>query len=202
MAGEEEIFRALNAGSHPALDVLALLLDFTALLYVLLLYAVVLWFRGRRTLAFDLAVALLAVLVVTEALKFAIGRPRPADVYQDVRLLALPFLPDRFDPAFPSGHTSRAFVFALLVGLHERRWLPWLLPYAALVGWARIYEGAHYPTDILGGAALGIAMGLLFWKFDTWPPYGAFRTRLVGRWLSPGPAALSGSRSSPPLTLR
>ena len=150
MAGEEEIFRALNAGSHPALDVLALLLDFTALLYVLLLYAVVLWFRGRRTLAFDLAVALLAVLV----------------------------------------------------GLHERRWLPWLLPYAALVGWARIYEGAHYPTDILGGAALGIAMGLLFWKFDTWPPYGAFRTRLVGRWLSPGPAALSGSRSSPPPTPR
>lgn len=203
MAGEEDLFCALNAGSaNPALDGLALLFDFAAIVYVMLAYAGVLWYRGRRALAFDVVVALLIVVVVTETLKFAIGRPRPEAVYSCVRIVALPYLPDRFDPAFPSAHTSRAFAFALLVGLHERGWLRWLLPYAALVGWARIYEGAHYPTDVLGGAAVGLAFGLVFWKMDSWPPYMRLRSRLVGRWLSPGRGARSGSRSSQPPTPR
>ncbi len=198
MAGEEDLFRALNgAGANPALDAVALLLDVSALLYVVLLWAAPLWASRRRALAFDFALAILVVLVVTEALKFAIGRPRPAEAYANVRLLSPAFAVDVRDPAFPSGHTSRAFALAAVLGLRERRWMPVLLPYAALVGLARVYEGAHYPTDVLAGAVLGFAIGALFWALDTRPGYVAFRARLIGRWLSPGLGGRSGS-SSPP----
>lgn len=199
MAFEDDLFRALNSGSaNPALDALALGLDFSALFFVMALYAIPLWIRGRRTLAFDYLLALVAVAVVTEILKFAFDRPRPAEFYSEVRVLSLPFLSEFVDPAFPSGHTSRAFVFAVLLGLHVRRRFPLLILYAILVGWARIYEGVHYPSDILGGAAVGIAFAFLFWKLDAWPRYGSLRTRIIGRWLSPARGAHSESNSSPP----
>ncbi len=198
MAGEEDLFRALNgAGSNPALDGAALLLDVSALLYIILLWALPLWIVRRRALAFDFVLATLVTVVVVEVLKFAIGRPRPVDVYPDVHVLT-PWLPSEIaDPAFPSGHTARAFVFAILLGLHGRKWLAGLIPYAVLVGLARVYEGAHYPSDVLAGAIVGTLLGVLFWKLDTVPRYVRLRERLVGRWLSPGPGARAGSTSPP-----
>ena len=134
MAGEEDLFRALNgAGSNPALDAVALALDVSAAVYVIVLWALHLWFVKRRALAYDFLLALLVTVVVTEVLKFAIGRPRPEDTYVNVNILKPALFPDLTDPAFPSGHTSRAFVFASVVGLHERKWLVGLLAYAVLV---------------------------------------------------------------------
>ena len=197
-AVEEGLFRALNgAGSNPALDAAALLLDVSALAYIIVLWAAQLWWVRRRALAFDFVLALVVSIVVVEALKFAIGRSRPIDVYPGVHVLAPLFPSEVWDPAFPSGHTARAFVFAILLGLHERKWLPGLVPYAILVGLARVYEGAHYPSDVLGGAVAGIGFGVLFWKLDTVPAYVRLRERLIGRWLSPGPGARGGSTSPP-----
>ena len=196
MAGEEDVFRALyGAGSNPALDAIALLLDVSAALYVIGVWAAHLWLVKRRALAYDFLVALLVTVAVTEVLKFAIGRPRPVDVYANVTVLKPALFPDFTDPSFPSGHTSRAFVFAVLLGLHERKWLLGLLPYAVLVGLARVYEGAHYPSDVLGGAVVGLALGVVFWRMDRWGPWGRLRGRLIGRWLSPAPREPSGSSS-------
>ncbi len=61
---------------------------------------------------------------------------------------------------FPSGHTTTAFALAavLHVLLPGRwRWVPWVL--AVAVGAARMYVGAHFPMDVVAGAALGIAVG-------------------------------------------
>src|SRR3989304_5067241 len=75
---EEGLFRALNgAGSNPALDAAALLLDVSALAYIIALWAVQLWWVRRRALAFDLVVALALSTVVVQALKCAIGPSRP-----------------------------------------------------------------------------------------------------------------------------
>ncbi len=184
MAGEEDLFRALNgAGSNPALDAVALALDVSAAVYVIVLWAAHLWLVKRRTLAYDFLLALLVTVVVTEVLKFAIGRPRPEDTYVNVKILKPALFPDLTDPAFPSGHTSRAFVFATLLSAHQRKWIVALLPYAVLVGLGRVYEGAHYPSDILGGAIVGIGIGIVFWKMDRLPWYAGLRLRLIGRWL-------------------
>ncbi len=200
MAGECDLFHAMNgATSSPALDAVALALDVSALLYVIVLWAAPLWLARRRALAFDFILALLVTVAVTEIIKFAVLRDRPVTACIDapVYLLKPALFPDVSDPSFPSGHTSRAFVFAALLGLHRRRWLLGLLPYATLVGLARVYEGAHFPSDILGGAVTGIAFGVLFWKLDAVPRYVRFRERLIGRWLSPGPGAHGGSTSPP-----
>ena len=78
MAGEEAeagLFHLLNgAGSNPALDAVALLLDISAALYVIIWWAAQLWVVKKRSLAFDYLVALLITVAVTEGLKFAIGR--------------------------------------------------------------------------------------------------------------------------------
>jgi membrane-associated phospholipid phosphatase len=195
---EQGLFRALNgAGSNPLLDSVAVLLDISAALYVIILWTAPLWVVRRRALAFDFLLAIIVTVAVTEALKFAIGRSRPEDVYglANVHILRPPLFPDFTDPSFPSGHTSRAFVLATLLGLQRRKWLPFLVPYAFVAGLARVYEGVHYPSDILGGAIVGLAIGVAFWKLDTWPPYIRLREKLIGRWLSPAPGGRGGSRS-------
>jgi membrane-associated phospholipid phosphatase len=61
---------------------------------------------------------------------------------------------------FPSGHTTTAFALAAVLHplLPRRwRWVPWAV--AVAVGVARMYVGAHFPMDVLGGAALGVAIG-------------------------------------------
>jgi len=61
---------------------------------------------------------------------------------------------------FASGHTSVAFAFAAVVSWWlPRRWRPLAWTLAAAVGLARVYVGVHYPLDVLGGAALGTALG-------------------------------------------
>jgi membrane-associated phospholipid phosphatase len=68
--------------------------------------------------------------------------------------------------SFPSGHTLSAFAVAtlLVVGLRLRGWrLAGVGVLAACVGLSRVAVGAHWPFDVLGGAALGAACGVCGW---------------------------------------
>ncbi|HEU5479945.1 MAG TPA: phosphatase PAP2 family protein, partial [Candidatus Tumulicola sp.] len=61
---------------------------------------------------------------------------------------------------FPSGHTAVAFaVAAALAPDLPRPVRPFVWLLAVIVGFARVYVGAHFPLDVLGGAALGYAIG-------------------------------------------
>ncbi|MCD0452323.1 phosphatase PAP2 family protein [Actinocorallia sp. API 0066] len=65
-------------------------------------------------------------------------------------------------PSFPSGHTASAVAFAAGVAMEARRGVA--LPVAGLaaaVGFSRVYTGAHYPGDVLAGAASGLAAALV-----------------------------------------
>lgn len=76
---------------------------------------------------------------------------------EQVRFMAVP--PDG-SYAFPSGHTQNAAVLWSYLAGHYRRW-PLIVAAVILiplVGLSRIYRGAHWPVDVLGGMAIGIGL--------------------------------------------
>lgn len=98
--------------------------------------------------------------IADQVLKHLVGRARP-------RLLRLDG-PFHFEPlsiadvlaSFPSGHTTSAFAAAVALGLIRPAWRGRLLAAACLIGASRVLVGAHYPSDVVGGAALGTAVSL------------------------------------------
>lgn len=102
----------------------------------------------------------------TQWLKVLVHRKRPV-LYTDGALAAAA-APDN-QRSFPSGHTSVAFSVAtayLVIGnrenlpQHTRNTLL-LFAGAAGIGALRVKGGSHFPTDVLGGAVLGSAVGWL-----------------------------------------
>jgi undecaprenyl-diphosphatase len=63
--------------------------------------------------------------------------------------------------SFPSGHAMTAFAGATMLAAYLPRYRVPLLALAALIALSRLYNGVHYPTDVLVGAATGVAIALL-----------------------------------------
>ena len=67
------------------------------------------------------------------------------------------------NPAMPSGHASIAFSVATILGYQYPKWRIPLYLGAGLVGFSRVYLGRHYTSDVVVGAAIGTAAGMLVW---------------------------------------
>ncbi|MEO6788596.1 MAG: phosphatase PAP2 family protein, partial [Chthoniobacteraceae bacterium] len=149
-------------------------------------------FRARVFLAVTLVAVLLCDNVAGYGIKKLVGRLRPHESESGVRQVSLAYPPEHgiFEPvqevisgvpgnpvdsspgrSFPSNHAANTACVALLAALFFRRW-GWLAFFPALlVGYSRIYTGSHWPSDVLGGIALGLGMAMLtlllmesFWR--------------------------------------
>lgn len=67
------------------------------------------------------------------------------------------------DPGFPSDHATAAFAIAVAILLRKRGWGIAALVFATVLSVGRVALGVHYPSDVLGGAALGSAAALALW---------------------------------------
>lgn len=89
-----------------------------------------------------------------------VDRPRP--FVADPGAIHL-FAQHAADSGFPSDHAAAAFAIAVAILLRNRRWGTVVLGCAGVLAAARVGMGVHYPTDVLGGAALGALSALVLW---------------------------------------
>lgn len=110
--------------------------------------------RGRQALLQIIPPLWFATMTVEFPIKFYFRRKRPfVDV---VQAIAVGKKPGTF--SFPSGHSAAAFAGAWLLRRHYPKLTPLWYAIAGLVGFSRIYLGAHYPGDVLSGALTGTAI--------------------------------------------
>lgn len=127
---------------------------------ILALTMVVAWVRARpgwRGPLLDAVAAGLLGLSLVQVIGWLVYRPRPFELGLGANLLH--HVPEN---SFPSDHATLMFAIAASLCLSPLRRAGFLLlPFAMMAGWARIYLGVHWPTDIFGGAVLGSACAWL-----------------------------------------
>jgi undecaprenyl-diphosphatase len=118
-----------------------------------------------------LVALLLQLYVVNHSLKLIIRSPRPSATNG----IQVDAVRDSF--GFPSGHVyssvlvCAAITFLLSERLSPRTWRALtavLIVWLAAVGFARVFAGAHWPVDVLGGYLWGFAALTLWWSLAAW----------------------------------
>jgi len=111
---------------------------------------------GRRRVGDRVAAVGVVTWVAARAVKPLARRARPAHSIPATRILGTA----QRGLGYPSGHAAVAAAVAAVAAPHlPRRWRPAAWATALAVGPMRAYVGAHLPLDVVGGAALGIAIG-------------------------------------------
>ena len=87
------------------------------------------------------------------------ARPRP---YVAHPLAAHLFTSPSADPSFPSDHATAAFAIAVAILVRHRKAGILALAMAVVLSISRVAIGTHYPSDVVGGAALGTLAALVF----------------------------------------
>jgi undecaprenyl-diphosphatase len=110
--------------------------------------------RATLALAVVTALATFAADAVSFGLKDITHRTRPFVAHPRIHPLYVVH-----SSSFPAGHAATAFAGATLLSYVAPRAAPFFLVLAAAIGVSRVYVGVHYPTDVLGGALVGAAVG-------------------------------------------
>jgi len=114
--------------------------------------------RARSVRA--LTIAGVGSSLVNTGVKLAVGRTRPDS--SDLSLSDGVPVRAPSSSSFPSGHTLAAFCAATVMYIPgDRRGNALLFTSATLVGLSRLHLRAHYASDVVGGAAIGAAVGLV-----------------------------------------
>ena len=151
------LFRFINASlGNPVFDKLMPFLSdspgFTCLFVVLAVGLV--WKGGARGRVCALMLFLTVCLgnwLVCDSIKNAVARPRPFQTLPDVVLR----IGKGGSFSLPSSHAANWFAATLVLLVYYRRTVWVMLPLALLVCFSRVYNGVHYPSDVLAGAVLG-----------------------------------------------
>jgi membrane-associated phospholipid phosphatase len=109
--------------------------------------------------AYETLIAIGINVAATGGIKTVFNRTRPVEDYpNDIYVLSL-----SNGHSFPSGHTSLAFATATSFAIQYKKWYVVVPAYlwAGSMGYSRLYLGKHYPSDVLGGAIVGVTSSLL-----------------------------------------
>jgi undecaprenyl-diphosphatase len=155
------VFRLLNTGIvNPVGDLVFPFLSEVRNFYVIYLVGL-LYILYRFRMKGLVIVGLLIVCVVVSdqlssfVIKPLVNRIRPCSSLDNVRTL----IGCGSGKSFPSSHAVNNFAIVFILAHFFPKARIWLFVFAALVAISRVYVGVHYPSDILAGAAIGMAIG-------------------------------------------
>jgi membrane-associated phospholipid phosphatase len=159
---DEWIFLLLNSRGirPPLLDCLMLGLTQLGHFVFALILALIFYFTQSKYFAYSLIFGVITLGLMIEIIKLWIRRVRPYIKLKKIRIVGS----RASGRSFPSGHTGQAFFLAsLIVHYYHVNIYLWIFLYATalLVGITRIYVGMHYPRDVIAGAILGTAWGII-----------------------------------------
>ena len=114
--------------------------------------------KTRKTGIIVAAALLMNLILCNLIVKNLVARVRPYDVNTAIAIL----IKKPLDFSFPSGHTAASFaaMTALFLAKMKKAWIAALV-LAVLIAFSRLYFYVHYPTDVLGGAVVGILSGII-----------------------------------------
>ncbi len=181
---DDRLFIAVNglAGHHRPIDwVMIASAKYLPVIFALALVALWLTWRARNQRgAFLAGASALIALGIGQLVGKAFPRPRPF-VYHHVTML----ISRSADTSFPSDHATLGFAVAAMVWTFNRKAGAGLTVLAVLLAFSRVFVGAHYPFDVLGGAVLGALTSWIFSVLSERAPLKAWIDGLLAvlsRW--------------------
>lgn len=136
--------------------------------YLFYLGIIVYWFTRIHKHREMVIIALLSACV-----GFSIGSIISHFYYRDrpfVQHVVNQLIEHSTNASFPSDHAIGAFVIATAIWLFRKKDGAIWLVLAVLISFSRVWNGVHYPSDIIAGALLGVVSAFLMYQmFNRWP---------------------------------
>jgi membrane-associated phospholipid phosphatase len=160
---EQKLFYWINGLPHPWwADRLSLIFDCGGSIKILLglafLVAVLLFLMGRiqnkKEICRGAVLLVLSILLTALTVFFLkdwIVRPRPYIVFSNVYSIG----GHASESSFPSGHAALFAVVGIFMIFYFKKWRVFWLAVVLLSGFTRVYQGLHYPGDVLAGWGVG-----------------------------------------------
>ncbi len=133
-------------------------------LLCILFYQIFKYKKFNISIFLGLVFLLIAYIICEFGLKNIIKRDRPYIDYPYFKLFmeSLNYkLPSGY--SFPSGHTVESFLGATILFIYNKKTGIVFIPFAFLVGFSRIFLGAHYFSDVIFGGIIGVIFGIIYY---------------------------------------
>jgi len=161
MTFDTQVFFLLNnlAGQSYLIDgIIVFLASYLAYVTVAVFLVLVFFSQYQKRQKWELllvagASAVIARFGVAELIRFFYHRSRPFSVLPVHQLLTDSAY------AFPSGHATFFFALSTAVYFYNKKWGSGFFIASILITVSRVAAGVHYPSDIIGGAVIGVAVG-------------------------------------------
>jgi undecaprenyl-diphosphatase len=111
----------------------------------------------RPSILLTVVVAAVVADLASYGLRAAIPRDRPPLRYPDPE----PLVRVPGTNSFPSGHATTSLACAAVLAWLWPRFAAPMFALAALIAFSRVYNGVHYPLDVVAGAAVGALIALV-----------------------------------------
>jgi membrane-associated phospholipid phosphatase len=137
-------------------------------LYVVVIsLGLMLFYRHKKELFFTgyyLFASIVMSGLITNIVKFALGRPRPILFLKNSITEFNPFTYDHLYFSMPSGHTTTAFAFFVALSIVYPKYKYLFISIAILAGISRVVLQKHYLSDILVGALIGFVSAIILYN--------------------------------------